>query len=179
MTHIKLSKSDGHVGHCSDHIKYASGKVFIFISLLFNSMFMHGYAPHNMVISTIVPIPKNRKKSINDSDDYRGIALSVLGKVLDWVFLKRYEKALQTYDMQFGFREKHSTTQCTFSMQETIQYYTNSGGSVYLLLLDASKAFDRIQFVKNVQMFNRAKHISFNCKTYNIHFYKSTSTSEK
>ena len=33
-------------------------------------------------------------------------------------------------------------------MQETIQYYTNSGGPVYLLLLDASKAFDRIQFVK-------------------------------
>ena len=31
-------------------------------------------------------------------------------------------------------------------MQETIQYYTNSGGPVYLLLLDASKAFDRIQF---------------------------------
>ena len=50
--------------------------------------------------------------------------------------------------MQFGFKEKHSTTLCTFSMQETIQYYTNSGGPVYLLLLDASKAFDRIQFVK-------------------------------
>ena len=52
--------------------------------------------------------------------------------------------------MRFGFKEKHSrpTTQCTFSMRETIQYYNNSGGPVYLLLLDASKAFDRIQFVK-------------------------------
>ena len=37
-------------------------------------------------------------------------------------------------------------------MQETIQYYTNSGGPVYLLLLYASKAFDTIQFVK---MFKR------------------------
>ena len=82
-------------------------------------MFMHGYVPHNMLIYTFVPIPKNRKKFINDSDNYRGIALSsVLGKVLDWVILKRYEKALQTYDMQFGFKEKHSTAQCTFSMQE-------------------------------------------------------------
>ena len=26
VTHIKLGKSDGHVGHYSDHIKYASGK---------------------------------------------------------------------------------------------------------------------------------------------------------
>ena len=33
-------------------------------------------------------------------------------------------------------------------MQEAIRYYTNSGGPVCLLLLDASKAFDRIQFVK-------------------------------
>ena len=33
-------------------------------------------------------------------------------------------------------------------MQETIRYYTNRGEPVYLLLLDASKAFDRIQFVK-------------------------------
>ena len=69
-------------------------------------MFMHGYVPHNMLILTIVPIPKNRKKYINDSDKYRGIALSsVRGKVLDWVILKRYEKALQTSDVQFGFKE--------------------------------------------------------------------------
>ena len=61
-----------------------------------------------MLFSTIVPIPKNRKKSFNDSDTYRGIALSsVLGKVLDWVILKRYEnEALQTSDMQsIGFKE--------------------------------------------------------------------------
>ena len=147
VTHIKLGKSDGHVGHCSDHTKYASGKLFIFISLLFNPIFMHGYAPHNMLISTIVPIFKNRKKSINDSDNYRGVALiSVLGKVLDWVILKSYEKAPQTSDMQFGFKEKHSTTQCTFSMQETIQYYTNSGGPVYLLLLDAQRLLIEYNF---------------------------------
>ena len=33
-------------------------------------------------------------------------------------------------------------------MQETIQHYTNSGRPVYLLLIDASEDFDRIQFVK-------------------------------
>ena len=42
VTHIKLGKSDIHVGYCSGHIKYAPRKVFIFISLLFKSMFMHG-----------------------------------------------------------------------------------------------------------------------------------------
>ena len=102
-----------------------------------------------MLVSTIVLITKNRKKYIKDSDNYRGIALSsVLGKILDWVIQKRYEKALQTSDMQFGFKEKHSTTQCTLSIKETIQYYTNSGGHVYLLLLDTSRAFERTQFVK-------------------------------
>ena len=40
VTHIKLS----------DQIQYSSGKLFIFMSLLFNSMFMHGYAPRSMLI---------------------------------------------------------------------------------------------------------------------------------
>ena len=50
--------------------------------------------------------------------------------------------------MQFGFTENHFTPQRTFAMEETIDSHTNSGGPVYLLLLDVSKAFDRIQFVK-------------------------------
>ena len=71
----------------------------MFISLLFNSMFMYGYASHrpNMLISTIVSIRKNRKKIyINDSGYYREIALSsVLGKVLAWVnVMKRPYKLL-------------------------------------------------------------------------------------
>ena len=41
-------------------------------------------SPRNMLLSTLVLIPKNRKKSVNDSNNYRAIALgSVSDKVID------------------------------------------------------------------------------------------------
>ncbi len=47
-------------------------------------MLVNGYIPTNLRISTLIPIPKNRRKSMNDSSNYRAIALSsVLGKILD------------------------------------------------------------------------------------------------
>ena len=89
-----------------------------------------------MLISTIIPIPKNRRTSLNDSDNYSGTDLnnksinhlssnksikhlsvylsSILGKVLDWVILFLCGGALQSSDAQLGFKPKHSTSQCTF-----------------------------------------------------------------
>ena len=48
---------------------------------------------------------------------------------------------LQTSDYQFDFKSEHPTSQCTFVVKETVQYYLNGGSSVYVMLLDASKAF--------------------------------------
>ena len=107
------------------------------------------YVPCSLLTSTIIPIPKNRRKSLNDSDNYRAIALSsILAKLLDWVILLSCDKALSSNDSQFGFKPKHSTSQCTFVVKETVQYYLNGGSIVYAMLLDASKAFDRVQFIK-------------------------------
>ena len=37
---------------------------------------------------------------------------------------------------------------CTFTVKETIQYYLQNGSNVHAALLDATKAFDRINFCK-------------------------------
>ena len=37
---------------------------------------------------------------------------------------------------------------CTFALNETISYYRNNDSQVYALFLDASKAFDRINYIK-------------------------------
>ena len=55
---------------------------------------------------------------------------------------------MQSSDAQFGFKLKHSTSQCTFVAEETIQHYVKGGSSVYVMLLDASEAFDIIEYVK-------------------------------
>ena len=100
-----------------------------------------------MSLSTIIPIPKNRRKCLNDSSNYRGIAIgSLLGKVLDNILLCDNVNILKTSDMQF--KSKHSTTECTFVLNEVIDYYLRHDSSIYLVLLDASQAFDRVQYVK-------------------------------
>ena len=145
---IKLGKSDGETGLSTDYLKNGSHKLHVYISILFSVMLSHGYVPKAMRTSSIIPIPKNGRKSVNDSDNYRGIALSsVLGKVLDWVILHTCSDALKTTHYQFGFKPDHATTQCTFVVKETIQYYLNGGSQVYTMLLDASQAFDRVNYV--------------------------------
>ena len=59
-----------------------------------------------------------------------------------------FQHQLKCSDYQFGFRQNHSTTKCTFVMKEVIQYYRNKNSNVYLMLLDASQAFDQVDYVK-------------------------------
>ena len=71
--------------------------------------------------------------------NYRGIALSsVLGKVLDSVITSLHKNVLGTCDMQFGYKQKHSTTRCTAIVEDIVSYYENMNSSVYLLMLDPS-----------------------------------------
>ena len=98
---------------------------------------------------TIIPIPKNKLKSLNDSNNYRGITLSsILGKLFDNIILQNNKSILNTSDLQFGFKTECSTTYCTFVLEEVIQYYKNNKTNVYIMMLHASKAFDRVEYVK-------------------------------
>ena len=49
-------------------------------------------------------------------------------------------------ELQFGFKKGLSMRQCTYSLLETIDYYNYNNPGVFELLLDASKAFDRINY---------------------------------
>ena len=106
----------------------------------FNSMIVHGFAPDDFRMSTMVPIPKNKRKSLNYSSNYRTIALSsILGKLLDQLLLNKYNHGFNTSDMQYGFEKRHGTTQCTFVVNEVVQYYINNNSDVHVTLLDASQ----------------------------------------
>ena len=62
--------------------------------------------------------------------------------------LSRYSDKLLTSDLQFGFKAKRSTSMCTMVLKEVISYYVKNGSSVYCTLLDATKAFDRVEYCK-------------------------------
>ena len=95
------------------------------------------------------PIPKDKRKSKSDSENYRGIALSsFLGKILDWIILIENSDQLSTSDLQFGFESNSSTVQCTYTLLECVNYYSLMTPILTLFFLDASKAFDRVNYVK-------------------------------
>ncbi len=52
---------------------------------------------------------------------------------------------LVTSHLQFAYKESYSTSLCCFLVTETILYYQMRGSNVYMLLLDASKAFDKMK----------------------------------
>ncbi len=114
--------------------------------MIFKAMLMHGISPESMFLGTMVPIPKNKRQSLFNYDNYRAIALSsIIGKILDWIIHIKEEQSLSSSSLQFGFKGGTSTTQSTFILNETVSYYNVNHTNVYAVFLDASKAFDRVQ----------------------------------
>ena len=144
---LKGGKSDSSCDLTTDHLKNGTHRLYTMLSLLFQSFLYHGYAPSSMLRSAITPIIKDRKQSANNSDNYRGIAISsVMGKVLDLLIINT--QLVNSSQYQFGFKKGSSTSHCTFVVEECINYFTSNESSVYCIFLDASKAFDRVHFVK-------------------------------
>lgn len=146
---LKSNKSDGVSSIMSDALINAPLSLHTHLSLLFSSIIAHGCLPNNMLLSTLIPIPKNNKKCLNDSSNYRAIALgSVIGKILDLIIMEKSASVFHSSDLQFGFKVGHSTTQCSFVIEEIIDYYNRHNSPVFLVTLDASKAFDRVEYCK-------------------------------
>ena len=146
---LKAGKSDGNKGLSSDCIIHGTQRLFVLLSMFYNAVLIHGHVPSGILLGTMTPIPKSNGVT-HSSDKYRAITLScVIGKILDLIILsKEGLQSLTTDTLQFAFKEKYSTTLCTGVLQQCASYFINGGSHVYALLLDVSKAFDRVEYVK-------------------------------
>ena len=96
-----------------------------------------------MLLGTLLPMPKNKHKSLNESSNFRGITLSsIIGKLYDFILFKMNNRILRSSYLQFGFKENHSTSMCTFVFKEVSQYYINKGSYVHCVIIHASRDFD-------------------------------------
>ena len=144
---LKTNKSDGSRGCNSNHLLYVSDRFIV--CFLYQCMPCHGYTPDDLLQAVIISIPKDKRGNLNSSDNYRGIALcNALCKVIDLWLLSKLELNLQTSELQFALKSGHSTTMCTAFLKEIISQYTSNGSNVYVCLIDASEAFDRINFYR-------------------------------
>ena len=144
---IKNAKRDGTCNIYTDHL--INGSKHLHLALMYSSMLSHAFSPIQFCTPTLIAIPKNGRKSLHDSNNYRSIALSnVLGKLLDKIILMKHADKLSSSDLQLGFKPRSSTATCTFVLDEVIKYYNNSKTDVYMMMLDASKAFNRVDHIK-------------------------------
>jgi len=144
---LKKGKHDGYIGLSTDHLCHGTGPLYNHLANLYNMMIIHSHTPYEFGITTINPIPKDKRKSLRESSNYRSIAISSpFGKLLDLIIIGKCNKRLKTSNMQFGYEAGHSTSKCSFAVNEVINYYNRKKTGVYAVLLDASKAFDVVHY---------------------------------
>lgn len=166
---LKSGKSPGMDNLQSEHFKYAGDGLYVYLTLLFNSIFSHGYIPCELMKSAIVPILKDKKGLVTAKDNYRPIAVTtVMSKILELIMLNRMQDQVKTTDNQFGFKSNHSTDMCVYTMRSIIEYYNRCGSPVYVCFLDASKAFDRINHYK---LFRKLINRNIDCKILRVLMY--------
>ena len=143
---LKTNKNDPFNEISTSNIIYGSDLLFKYLSLIFTLMIKHGLSCDWMNRSIIVPIPKDKRKSLCSSSNYRAIALnSIICKLFEYVILENIEKIVKTSQYQFGYKEGHSTAMCSFMLSQTLEYYKNGKSNIFSLFLDASKAFDKVK----------------------------------
>ena len=146
---LKSGQLDNSCSLVSDCFIYGSYRLYVMLAFLFTVMIRHGFSCSIFNVVALIPIPKNKRKSLADSDNYRAIAPnSSLAKILDYIVIQQFPEVFETEAQQFAYKSNFSTSMCTFMVLETIQYYRANGSDVYVTLLDCSKAFDMVNFEK-------------------------------
>ena len=76
------------------------------------------------MLSTLIPLVKDKLGDICASKNYRSIAMSSLVlKILDWVIVLLYGSKLELDGLQFAYLPKCSTNMCTWVAVEYIEYF--------------------------------------------------------
>ena len=93
VSQIKSGKSDPVNTFSSDCIKRAPKRFFEYLALIFRSYLIHGHISQVLMLSTLVPLLKDKLGDHCSSSNYRSIALSsLILKIFDWVLILICEK---------------------------------------------------------------------------------------
>ena len=112
---------------------------------LFNLSFMTGVFPSVLKTAKVVPVFK--KDSKLNYGNYRPVSLlSNIEKILEKLMYKRLYAFLDynniIYDLQFGFRQQHSTSHALINITENIRKALDDGNIGCGVFVDVQKAFD-------------------------------------
>ena len=144
---LKVDKKE-ESGMYTNHLKYGPNRLFVHLTFLYNAMIKHGTSTKELVEGIMIPLIKDRRSSHQKSENYRALTLgTTLSKLFETIIMLNNSHIFQSSEQQFGFKADSSTTMCSFVLNETIEYYNSNNSTVFALMLDASKAFDRVAYI--------------------------------
>ena len=140
------NKNDSVFDWKSNALKQGADSLAEPICDLLRSLIMHGHIPQVFLVCSLIPIVKNANESKLSSSNYRLIAISsLLLKLFDHILINLSVPNLNPSIYQYGFQKGLSTGMCTWTLSETINYFTNRGSPVFMCLMDLTKAFDLVK----------------------------------
>ena len=123
------------------------------IKVIFDKSLQTGTLPTEWLTANVMPVFEKGDKSL--AANYRPISLTcILCKVLEHILVSNIVKHLDAqeimymYDMQHGFREKRSCETQLVMMIEDLARNASAGNQTDVILLDFSKAFDKVSHSK-------------------------------
>ena len=128
-------------------IKLISNYISTPIMNICNKTFTTGIFPEILKTSKVIPIHK--KDSKLKVSNYRPISLlSDINKILEKLMFNRLYNFLEIhnciYELQFGFRAKHSTNHVILSMGQEIKESMDNNNLAIGVFVDFQKAFDTV-----------------------------------
>ena len=118
------------------------------LSDIINTSFSTGIYIDDLKISKIIPIFKEKGSNL-DYCNYRPISLlSNIDKIIEKLMFKRlyhfFSKNDVLYNLQFGFRENHSTIHALIYLTEKVRKALDDNCYSCGVFVDLQKAFDTI-----------------------------------
>ena len=143
---LKNNKSTGSDGINAELVKYAPQYLYKHIATILNNTAETGKNPEVLKHGLLAPLAKPKKKDVK-VNVRPIILLSVLRKILTVILIDRCWDRLKTRipDSQAAYQSGRSTTEQVFTLKVMAEKaITSEDYTIYLMLLDMSKAFHTV-----------------------------------
>ena len=129
----------------AEHIFFGCPELICYLHLLYNALMSHSYIPYEFLCGTISPIVKDPNGDTTDTSNYRPITLGpTFSKLFEYLLLNKFGHYLESSNLQFGYKRRHSAAHAIFVLKSCVEYYTKHGSNILVTFLDCSKAFDTV-----------------------------------
>ena len=144
---LDSGKGSGPYSVPNDMLKALKANLCHPLTTIVNMSFATGIYPDLLKIAKVIPIFKKGDKLL--VSNYRPISLlSNINKIFEKLVYSRLYKFLEIhnciYELQFGFRAKHSTQHALASLTESVRLALDEGNFACGIFVDFQKAFDTV-----------------------------------